>query len=217
MLHTETVTDETFGLLVDLMDDYHLKGFSLAGGTALSLYLGHRKSIDIDLFSQNSFNVPELSHHLKERYSFQEDFRGNNTLKGFIKDVKVDCISHRFGNVRPIKTVDKIRLYSIEDIAAMKLGAIADNETRLKDFVDIACLSTKISLSEMLESYQKKYRDTNAIRALRALTYYVDIIHEPIDLINGKYTWDSVNERIDEMIKDDMKVFHSMPFETFEP
>ena len=95
----------------------------------------------------------------------------------------------------------------------MKLGAIADNGTRLKDFVDIACLATKISLSEMLESYQKKYRDTNAIRALRALTYYVDIIHEPIDLINGKYTWDSVSERIDEMIKNDTITFQSMPFE----
>src|SRR5690554_1101860 len=213
MLHTKTVANETLELLINLMGERCLKEFSLAGGTALSLYLGHRKSLDIDLFSQDSFHVPELSFYLKEKYNFQEDFRGNNTLKGFIKDVKVDCISHRFENVRSIKTVDKIRLYSIEDIAAMKLGAIADNGTRLKDFVDIACLSTKISLSEMLESYQKKYRDTNAIRALRALTYYVDIIHEPIDLINGKYTWDSVSERIDEMIKNDTITFQSMPFE----
>jgi len=83
----------------------------------------------------------------------------------------------------------------------MKLNAIADNGTRLKDFVDIACLSTTMSLNEMLESYQKKYPNTNAMRALRGLTYYADIIHEPIDLIHGKYSWNKVSKRIDDMIK----------------
>ena len=66
----------------------------------------------------------------------------------------------------------------------MKLNAIADNGTRLKDFVDIACLSTTMSLNEMPESYQKKYPNTNAMRALHGLTYHADIIHESIDLIN---------------------------------
>lgn len=50
MLHTKTIERKTFKLLEDLMNDQNLDGFSLAGGTALSLYLGHRKSIDLDLF-----------------------------------------------------------------------------------------------------------------------------------------------------------------------
>lgn len=50
MLQKETVSRETFELLTELMNDAKLRDFSLAGGTALSLYMGHRKSIDLDLF-----------------------------------------------------------------------------------------------------------------------------------------------------------------------
>lgn len=212
MLHTKTVTRETLKLLKELMADPSLREFSLVGGTALSLYLGHRKSIDLDLFRKDSFSASALSQYLKEKYNFQEDFQDNNTLKGFINNVKIDCITHKYENVKTINTIEKIRLYSLEDIAAMKLNAIADNGTRLKDFVDIACLSTTMSLNEMLESYQKKYPNTNAMRALRGLTYHADIIHEPIDLINGEYNWKKVSKRIDEMIKNDTTKFLFMPF-----
>jgi predicted nucleotidyltransferase component of viral defense system len=194
------------------MADPNLSEFSLVGGTALSLYLGHRKSIDLDLFRKDSFSASALSLYLKEKYNFQEDFQDNNTLKGFINDIKIDFITHKYENVKTIHTIEKLRLYSLEDIAAMKLNAIADNGTRLKDFVDIVCLSTKMSLNEMLESYQKKYPNTNAMRALRGLTYHADIMHEPIDLIIGDYNWNKVSQRIDEMIKNDTTKFLDMPF-----
>lgn len=212
MLHTKTVTRETLKLLKKLMSDPNLREFSLVGGTALSLYLGHRKSIDLDLFRKDSFSASALSLYLKEKYNFQEDFQDNNTLKGFINDIKIDFITHKYENVKTIHTIEKLRLYSLEDIAAMKLNAIADNGTRLKDFVDIVCLSTKMSLNEMLESYQKKYPNTNAMRALRGLTYHADIMHEPIDLIIGDYNWNKVSQRIDEMIKNDTTKFLDMPF-----
>jgi predicted nucleotidyltransferase component of viral defense system len=212
MLHTKTVTRETLKLLKKLMADPNLREFSLVGGTALSLYLGHRKSIDLDLFRKDSFSASALSLYLKEKYNFQEDFQDNNTLKGFINDIKIDFITHKYENVKTIHTIEKLRLYSLEDIAAMKLNAIADNGTRLKDFVDIVCLSTKMSLNEMLESYQKKYPNTNAMRALRGLTYHADIMHEPIDLIIGDYNWNKVSQRIDEMIKNDTTKFLDMPF-----
>lgn len=212
MLHTKTVTRETLKLLKKLMADPNLSEFSLVGGTALSLYLGHRKSIDLDLFRKDSFSASALSLYLKEKYNFQEDFQDNNTLKGFINDIKIDFITHKYENVKTIHTIEKLRLYSLEDIAAMKLNAIADNGTRLKDFVDIVCLSTKMSLNEMLESYQKKYPNTNAMRALRGLTYHADIIHESIDLIIGDYNWNKVSQRIDEMIKNDTTKFLDMPF-----
>jgi hypothetical protein len=212
MLHTKTVTRETLKLLKKLMADPNLSEFSLVGGTALSFYLGHRKSIDLDLFRKDSFSASALSLYLKEKYNFQEDFQDNNTLKGFINDIKIDFITHKYENVKTIHTIEKLRLYSLEDIAAMKLNAIADNGTRLKDFVDIVCLSTKMSLNEMLESYQKKYPNTNAMRALRGLTYHADIMHEPIDLIIGDYNWNKVSQRIDEMIKNDTTKFLDMPF-----
>lgn len=55
MLQKETVSRETFELLTELMNDSKLYDFNLAGGTALPLYIGHRKSIDLDLFSTSEF------------------------------------------------------------------------------------------------------------------------------------------------------------------
>lgn len=57
----------------------------------------------------------------------------------------------------------------IKDIAAMKLSAIVDSGSRLKDFVDIACLSTKFSLETMLVAYEEKYKAMNAISPLKAI------------------------------------------------
>ena len=51
MLHTQTVAPQTLGLLKQLEAEPRLAAFNLAGGTALALYLGHRVSVDLDLFT----------------------------------------------------------------------------------------------------------------------------------------------------------------------
>lgn len=150
MLHKETVQREIFKLLTSLMQDQELSAFNLAGGTALALLMGHRMSIDLDLFTPTLFDPQELERHLIEKYNFQSSYLRGYTLKGTIQNIKIDCIMHDYPLVKDIISIDNIRLYSIEDIAAMKLSAIADNGTRLKDFIDIACLSTQCSLGDML-------------------------------------------------------------------
>ena len=60
MLHKETVEKGTLDLIRKLMADDQLKEFNLVGGTALALKLGHRKSIDIDLFTATDFNSQEI-------------------------------------------------------------------------------------------------------------------------------------------------------------
>jgi hypothetical protein len=49
------------------------------------------------------------------------------------------------------------------------------NGTRIKDFIDIACLSSELSLEEMIKTYEKKFPNSNSIRPLRGLTYFQDI------------------------------------------
>lgn len=53
MLYTQTVAPETLELLKRLESEPFMDSFSLAGGTALALYLGHRVSVDLDLFTPN--------------------------------------------------------------------------------------------------------------------------------------------------------------------
>ncbi len=61
MLHKETVSQTTLGILKTLMNDDKLKDFVLVGGTALSLRIGHRTSIDLDLFTKKDFDQAELN------------------------------------------------------------------------------------------------------------------------------------------------------------
>lgn len=216
MLHKESIEGETFELLKTLMYDERLSDFMLAGGTSLALYLGHRKSIDFDLFTEKSFDAASLEKHLIEKYDFKGDFLEKNTLKGSINDIKIDCITHNYPFVEtPLKTKDGIRIYGIKDLAAMKLSVIADDGTRLKDFIDIACLSTKLSLSDMLNAYQQKYRNSNPIRALKGLTFFEDVnFNEPIQMMQGKYDWNKIKNRLHMMIKKESDVFSSFPFST---
>lgn len=212
MLHLETITGETYQLLKMLTEDTRLAGFNLAGGTALALYMGHRKSIDLDLFTPEPFNAPELERYLNEKYGFKGDYLENNTLKGSIDGVKIDCITHRYPNVEPTVAEGGLRLYGVRDIAAMKLNAIADSGTRLKDFIDIACLSTLLPLSSMLDAYQVKYSSHNPFRPVKGLVYYDDIdFHDPIQMIGSTYDWKSIEQRISAMLNDPNKIFASFP------
>lgn len=60
MLFKETVAASTLDLLIRIMKDEMFAPFALVGGTALSLLIGHRKSIDLDFFSQHPFDTLAL-------------------------------------------------------------------------------------------------------------------------------------------------------------
>ena len=94
MLHKDPslISPDTIALIRQLQAMPVLKEFYLVGGTALTLQLGHRNSIDIDLFTQDDFNTDELMEYLKKEYSIVEKFRGKNTLITFINEIKVDLL-----------------------------------------------------------------------------------------------------------------------------
>jgi hypothetical protein len=85
------------------MKDEVFKEFYLVGGTALSLKLGHRKSIDIDLFTHGSFYALKIKSHLEDTYSSVATRSVKNGVFGYINDVKLDIISHQYPVVNPLK------------------------------------------------------------------------------------------------------------------
>lgn len=72
MLHksTDIILPETFRLLQTLMKDPELNSFFLVRGTALALPLGHRLSVDLDLFTREDFDARELNSYLADNYPF---------------------------------------------------------------------------------------------------------------------------------------------------
>jgi len=213
MLQTQTVKEKTFGLLKTLMDDEKLNQFYLVGGTALALYMGHRESIDLDLFSQQLFDVEELKVYLIREYNFRVDKQSDATLIGSIDFVKVDCIKYNYPLAEHTQEYDGIRMYSMPDIAAMKLTAISQSGRRLKDFVDVAFMSTQMSLDNMLNAFRIKFPNTNVISAVKGLTYFDDIdFSAEVNLINGVFKWKKIEKRLFEMIKNPEKIFPQMDF-----
>ncbi|MFO7833856.1 MAG: nucleotidyl transferase AbiEii/AbiGii toxin family protein, partial [Halohasta sp.] len=65
MLQKNTVEPHTLEVLEHLSADTHLNNFQLAGGTGLALHIGHRKSIDLDFFSLDSFDADNLLQYLE--------------------------------------------------------------------------------------------------------------------------------------------------------
>lgn len=209
MLHKETVQPPLLELLHRLFSCKELDHFVLVGGTALSLLIGNRRSIDIDLFSWQPFEVEQLLEFLREeQLDFKVQNRSKGALLGHINQIKVDFIRHNYQWLREPARMDGITIASLEDIAAMKLNAIVGNGSRLKDFVDIAFLSGYMSLSDMLDYYEQKYPDINGLIALKSLCYFDDIdFSVEIEYTRKKLSWDTTHQRILEMVRNPDKVF----------
>ena len=211
MLQKTTTTRETFKLLERLMQDPALENFNLAGGTAIALHLGHRKSIDLDLFSTEDFNALKLESYLIDKYDFIVDFKEKNTLKGSIENIKIDCITTRANLCKEIQIHEGIRMFSLEDIAAMKLLTIADNGSRLKDFIDVAFLSTRFSFDDMINFAQKKYPNKNSLIIEKALLFHDDIEEDDIELIHSDFKWKVIDKRLNNMVKNRYQIFKEYP------
>lgn len=208
MLQTQTVEPRTLELLRKLQSEPLISSFNLVGGTALALRLGHRKSIDLDLFTNEDFDIVELREMLVEKYAMKVAFERGQTLKGFINGVMIDCIRFNYPHIKEPDIADGVRLESIPDIIAMKLDTISHNGTRIKDFIDIATLSSQYSLNEMLKFYLAKYPNANVLMPVKSLVYFGDInFNESVVMLNGAFDWEKVARRLMDMTEQPNKIF----------
>jgi hypothetical protein len=189
------------------MQDKNLSDFILVGGTALSLQIGHRMSVDIDLFTTGEFDKPQLLKYLTTMHNFRLPVFSDIALQGFIGNVKVDLVHYNNGFLNSPIVGEGIRMANLEDIAAMKLEAIANVQNRLKDYVDIAFMSPHLSLKQMLASFKKKF-DYDESLVIRSLGVFSEIQHsEDIFLMKGKFEWRKISERIIDMINNPSLTF----------
>jgi hypothetical protein len=212
MLHTETVEKGTLDLIHKLMADEKLSSFNLVGGTALALKIGHRKSIDIDLFTVEDFNSQEISDHLSANYNVSRVQGISNGVFCLIDGIKIDILTHKYPLVEDLDIAEGIRMVSLKDIGAMKLNAIFNNGTRLKDFIDMYGLLEKFSLEELLLACQKKYPDMNISMVKQSLIHHEDIDFTiPIDYIGKEIKWAQVTERLKNAFQNPKQIFNQLP------
>src|ERR1039457_306526 len=204
MLPIKAIEAPILELIKSLQDKPYLKGFYLVGGTALTLFMGHRKSIDIDLFSNFDFDASGLLEQIHQDFSYQLFYSASNTLKGCIGNINVDILAHRYKLIGEPEVVQGVGLLSVPDIIAMKLNAITTSGQRSKDFIDIYYLLTRYNLGKMLEFYREKYNQQNMGFVLKSLIYFndVNIADWPVLIENPTLKWVDVKKRIEEVVLD---------------
>lgn len=128
MLRKETVSSALLESLDVLMEMKTIRTHRLVGGTALALQIGHRISVDIDLFSGDKNDYEIIQEELYEK--FGNNFAKARDISGalgkgiavYLNDIKVDILDWKAKFIRPALIDERIRLASKEDIIPMKFN-----------------------------------------------------------------------------------------------
>ena len=200
MLQYQTIEPGTLQLLKSLQAIPLLQGLRLVGGTALALQLGHRKSVDLDLFGEISAEGIEIRDALEELFSVSVIKESKNIKIYQIDGIKVDIVNYsRYPWIDNPVPEDGITLAGIKDIAAMKVAAIIGRGTK-KDFIDLNRLLQIFSLKEILDMYMQKYPDGSLFIAMKSLAYFEDAEADPMPFMFDETDWDSIKANIREAI-----------------
>ncbi|MFA6291911.1 MAG: nucleotidyl transferase AbiEii/AbiGii toxin family protein [Victivallales bacterium] len=198
----KTINKKISTLAESLGESGVIKDFYLAGGTALSLRLGHRKSRDLDFFSQKNFNLTLLSDFLVSKLNAKIIIAETGTLLAEINGVKSSFFHYPYKNLEETESWRSIALASLIDISCMKIIAISQRAEK-KDFFDfyeiIKLFSSEKLKAALLEKYGRK--SLNCYHILKSLFYFEDAESSPDPVsINGT-KWKDVKAKIKELEK----------------
>lgn len=156
-LYYETISPSMHEVLLKMMDIHELSSFRLVGGTALSLQLGHRESIDIDLFTDKSIDFTLISNQIKNLFSKSRLLSASaNGQTWNVEGVKVDIYDWHVPFLQDPLIVDNIRMASIEEIATYKFEALTGRRSE-KDFIDIAEILKHKAFKDLLKIFRQRY------------------------------------------------------------
>ena len=203
MLHLETVRPSTLDLLREIQSLPGLSSLRLVGGTALALQLGHRTSVDLDLFGRFD-PLKSFRKVLVDGGHAVEGEEGGEVQALRVDEVKVDLVNYPYEWISEPVVEDGIVLAGLDDIVAMKLSAAA-NRGRKKDFLDLSVLLERLSLSEMFALYQRKFRVREIAFALRGLTYFDDAEDDPMPKMFVDLDWQTAKAKLLCAVRDFVK------------
>ena len=208
MIHVEVLPEEQVTCLRILAPVATSLGFHLAGGTAVALHFGHRRSVDFDWFAPRFPGQPvNLSESLAVHGVVLEPTAlAEQTVHGQIGGVKVSFLEFRPPLLESLVEWPEFgcRLASCADLAAMKLLAVAQRGTK-KDFIDVHALSHQMPLARMLECYGRRFGVTDMSRLLAGLCFFDDAEAEPMPLMLAPLDWESVKGDLRDMVREVVK------------
>ncbi len=204
--HFATLPKETKKALDFLAREEWFRDFNfyLAGGTALALQTGNRKSVDLDFFTQDrEFDNTLLLKKLSENGSIDIDINKENTLYIRLFGAKISFIAYPFFVPKcEFLKYGSIRILDKKDVAVMKVVAISQRG-RKRDFFDLYwCAMNLGSLQSIIEKLPSQYpsvaHDYNHI--LKSMMYFADAEDDINPELNFRVSWPEVKKFFDKEI-----------------
>jgi hypothetical protein len=200
-MHKEILTDEQFGLL-SLVKSFS-GDFGLVGGTAIALYLGHRRSIDFDLFSLKEFDNSEIKRKISEFSRIDHVIRDEtNQFSSQIKGVRFTFLSFPYPIIFSENFENIIKLPDLLTLAAMKAFTLG-RRAKWKDYVDLYFVARHHNgIREICEKAREIFRGEFNEKLFRSqLAYFEDINYSETIIFMPGF------ETSDEKIKNDLIEF----------
>ena len=202
-MHTEALTEEGSKLFPALaaFDDFYL-----AGGTALALQIGHRLSVDFDLFRDSQIDRTLLA---KVKSVFPDTpvepvINNPDELTAFVGSVKVTFLSYPFPLVEQLVSVGGLRMLSIREIGATKAYTIGRRGT-FKDYVDLYFIIAErhASLEEIIAMAERKFGPDFNSRLFTEQLLFMDDVHDhDIDFLRLPVSPEGITAFFREKIKE---------------
>jgi len=202
-LNKKVLTKESFETLESIMLNPNFNNFYLAGGTALALQLGHRKSIDLDFFSQKEFNTG-LTNDLKTKNitDYKVVSLSDNSIELIINNTKIFFFYFAFPLFKKLKTISNIRLADPMNIGLMKLLALQGRSSR-KDIIDLYLIDQQvIPLEKLLNIFEEHFpkESFNSYSSLKGLIDEKFLESEPMPMMLQQIDWQTALSRVEEKV-----------------
>jgi predicted nucleotidyltransferase component of viral defense system len=194
-MHEEALAIPTRKLFGKLSGCSWLSDFYLAGGTALALQFGHRTSVDLDFFAEKAFDEARIVEWLGKVGKVEILKKENASVIGILDDVKFSFLGYPYPLLKAPILFRGIRIASVEDIACMKLDALASRGTK-RDFIDLYCIAKRLPLGGLMALFQEKYASVhyNLVHIKKSLVYFSDAEEEPLPDMRNPIRWKDVKE-----------------------
>lgn len=193
--HSEVVSGQVVRTLSELERVPAVARFYLAGGTGLALQFGHRRSVDLDFFLGEDFDVEPVLQKVQQLDGFALVSKSPGTIDAHIGDTKVSFIAYAYPVLFPFQRFQGANVADPRDIGCMKLSAIASRGTK-RDFVDLYVLAQRYGVDQLLAWFKTKFAQTNysMVHVLKSLAYFDEAEQDPMPHMLVPLAWGDVKQ-----------------------
>ena len=187
-MHTECLAPAAVNVLKSLKDTVLAHHFILAGGTAVALHLGHRRSVDFDFFTEKRFSTEKVFLAIKRlghKVEMLQEEQGTLTMT--VDGVKVSFFHTPYPFLEKKTGQNGIPVAGLIDIASMKVLAITQRGAK-RDFVDLYCILLDTPFAKVARNMIARFGADriNPVIIGKALAYFSDAETDPEPAYLGK-------------------------------